>query len=159
MRQIQREGCPFSVVFVPGQRPKEKEKSCQQPHLSGVEAPGKSCLMHSWVTYGMSFLFFWRKKQACPGWGLWGFCSLVWRKGDHCIITFCGDFPLGRGGFFWKQSAFPYWPLQQWCDTKGILICSRDIYSHAVEPFHPLASPGSPKYTSLEERNKNFPKG
>lgn len=60
-------GHPCYAVFVLGQRPKAKEKSCQQPHLSGVGAPGESCLMHSWTAYGMSFLFFWRKKQACPG--------------------------------------------------------------------------------------------
>lgn len=46
---------------------KGKGKSCQQPHISGVEAPGKSCLMHSWAAYGMSFLLFWRRKQAGLG--------------------------------------------------------------------------------------------
>lgn len=67
-------------TFVSGQRSKAKEKGCQQPHLSGVGAPGESCLTHSWAAYGMSFLFFWRNKQACPRWGLWGFCSLLWRR-------------------------------------------------------------------------------
>lgn len=60
-------GHPCYAVFVLGQRPKAKEKSCQQPHLSGVGASGESCLMHSWTAYGTSFLPFWRKKQACPG--------------------------------------------------------------------------------------------
>lgn len=49
-------GHPCYAVFVLGQRPKAKEKSCQQPHLSGVGASGESCLMHSWAAYGTSFL-------------------------------------------------------------------------------------------------------
>lgn len=62
MRRIQQREMPMLCsMSVPGQRPKAKEKSCQQPHLSGIGAPGE-CLMDSWAAYGMSFLF-WRKNM------------------------------------------------------------------------------------------------
>lgn len=90
--------------FVPGQRPKAKEKSCQQPHLSGVGAPGESCLMHSWAAYGMSFLFFWRNKQACPRWGLWGFYSLLWRRSLPNHLPW--KLSSGTGSFFQNNQLF-----------------------------------------------------